>query len=292
MQNNAHEQGIIYTLSRKNTESLSAFLNTQGLKARAYHAGLSTQERRQAFSEFVNDEIDIMAATIAFGMGINKSNICFVVHMSIPKTMEAYYQEMGRAGREGLKSEVLLLYSTQDLVLLGRFIADIENESYRNLAYQKLSLIKKYAFSEGCRHQALSHYFDDEMSKCQTQCDNCLNPDVERSDISEQAKMFLSAIYRTDQRFGQGHIVDVLLGSKNQKVLNSGHQNLSVYGIGSATSRILWKIIGDRLLEIDALMAGEFKVLKLTSIAKKILKSEQTVDIRQSNLQTQIKNIW
>ncbi|SMN12601.1 ATP-dependent DNA helicase RecQ [Bathymodiolus heckerae thiotrophic gill symbiont] len=289
LQNHQNEQGIIYTLSRKNTESLSDFLNAQGLKARAYHAGLPTQERRQAFSDFVNDEIDIMVATIAFGMGIDKSNIRFVVHMSIPKTMEAYYQEMGRAGRDGLKSEVLLLYSTQDLGLLGRFIADIENEEYRNLAYHKLNLIKKYAFSEGCRHQALSHYFDDEMPKCQTQCDNCLNPDVKRSDISKQAKMFLSAIYRTDQRFGQGHIVDVLLGSKNQKVLNSGHQNLSVYGIGSATSRALWKIIGDRLLEIDALMIGEFKVLKLTNIAKNILKSKQTVDIRQSNLQMQNK---
>lgn len=289
LQNHQNEQGIIYTLSRKKTESLSEFLNAQGLKTRAYHAGLPTQDRRQIFSEFVNDEVDIMVATIAFGMGIDKSNIRFVVHMSIPKTMEAYYQEMGRAGRDGLKSEVLLLYSTQDLGLLGRFIADIENEDYRNLAYHKLNLIKKYAFSEGCRHQALSHYFDDEMSKCQTQCDNCLNPDVERSDISEQAKMFLSAVYRTDQRFGQGHIVDVLLGSKNQKVLNSGHQNLSVYGIGNATNRALWKIIGDRLLEIDALMIGEFKVLKLTNIAKNILKSEQTVDIRQSNLQMQNK---
>lgn len=289
LQNHGREQGIIYTLSRKNTESLSAFLSTQGLKACAYHAGLSTGKRRQAFSQFVNDEIDIMVATIAFGMGIDKSNIRFVVHMSIPKTMEAYYQEMGRAGRDGLKSEVLLLYATADLGLLGRFIADIENESYRNLAYQKLNLIKKYAFSEGCRHQALSHYFDDKMPKCRTQCDNCLSPDVERSDISEQAKMFLSAVYRTDQHFGQGHIVDILLGSKNQKVLNSGHQNLSVYGIGSATSRTLWKIIGDRLLEIDALIVGEFKGLKLTNIAKKILKSEQTVDIRQSNLQTQSK---
>jgi len=289
LQMHQNEQGIIYTLSRKNTESLSAFLKEQGLKARAYHAGLSTEERHQAFNEFVNDDIDIMVATIAFGMGIDKSNIRFVVHMSIPKTMEAYYQEMGRAGRDGLPSEVLLLYSTGDLGLLGRFIADIENEDYRNLAYHKLNLIKKYAFSEGCRHQALSHYFDDEMPKCETQCDNCLNPDVERSDISEQAKMFLSTVYRTDQSFGQGHIVDVLLGSKNQKVLNNAHQNLSVYGIGSATNRVIWKIIGDRLLEIDALIIGEFKVLKLTDFAMEIMKSKQTVDIRASNLQTQSK---
>ncbi|CAB9539147.1 ATP-dependent DNA helicase RecQ [uncultured Gammaproteobacteria bacterium] len=289
LKNHTNEQGIIYTLSRKNTESLSAFLSTQGLKVRAYHAGLPTEERRQAFSDFVNDEIDIMVATIAFGMGIDKSNIRFVVHMSIPKTMEAYYQEMGRAGRDGMKSEVLLLYSTADLGLLGRFIADIENEEYRNLAYYKLNLIKKYAFSENCRHQALSHYFDDEMPKCQTQCDNCLNPDVERSDISKQARMFLSAVYRTEQNFGQVHIVDVLLGSKNKKVLNNGHQDLSVYGIGNTTSKALWKIIGDRLLEIDALTVNEFKALRLTNIAMKILKSEQTVDIRSRNLQGNTK---
>lgn len=289
LQNHQNEQGIIYTLSRKNTESLSAFLRQQGLKARAYHAGLSSEERRQAFSDFVNDDIDIMVATIAFGMGIDKSNIRFVVHMSIPKTMEAYYQEMGRAGRDGLPSEVMLLYSTGDLGLLGRFIADIENEDYRNLAYHKLNLIKKYAFSETCRHQALSHYFDDEMPACQTQCDNCLNPDTERSDISEQAKMFLSAVYRTEQGFGQGYVIDVLLGSKNKKVLNNAHQDLSVYGIGSETSRVMWKIIGDRLLEIDALIIGEFKVLKLTDFAMDIMKSKQTVDIRSSNLQTQSK---
>lgn len=289
LQEHQNEQGIIYTLSRKNTEVLSAFLREQGLKSRAYHAGLSSEERHQAFKEFINDDIDIMVATIAFGMGIDKSNIRFVVHMSIPKTMEAYYQEMGRAGRDGLPSEVLLLYSTGDLGLLGRFIADIEDENYRNAAYNKLNLIKKYAFSEGCRHQALSDYFNDKMEACKMQCDNCLNPDTERSDISEQAKMFLSAVYRTEQSFGQMHIIDVLLGSKNQKILNNAHHNLSVYGVGSGINKIEWKIIGDRLLEIDALIIGEFKALKLTNFAMKILKSEQTVDIRTSNLQTQAK---
>ncbi|KAA0439059.1 MAG: RecQ family ATP-dependent DNA helicase, partial [Candidatus Thioglobus sp.] len=287
LQNQQNKQGIIYTLSRKNTESLSAFLREQGFKARAYHAGLSPLDRKQAFSEFVNDEIDIVVATIAFGMGIDKSNIRFVVHMSIPKTMEAYYQEMGRAGRDGLSSEVLLLYSTADLGVLGRFIADIENEDYRNAAYNKLDLIKKYAFSEGCRHQALSNYFEDEMPACQTQCDNCLNPDSERSDISVHAKMFLSAIYRTGQNFGQGHIVDILIGSKNQKILKNEHQDLSVYGIGKSTNKVIWKIISDRLLEIEALKIGEFKALKLTDLALKILKSEQAIDIRASNLQEQ-----
>ena len=285
LENHKQEQGIIYTLSRKNTESLSQFLNKQGLKSCAYHAGLSTQERHQAFNQFVNDEINIMVATIAFGMGIDKSNIRFVVHMSIPKTMEAYYQEMGRAGRDGLQSSVLLLYSTADLGSLWHFITEIEDENYRDLAYQKLDLIKKYAFSENCRHKALSQYFDDDMQPCQSQCDNCLNPDVERRDISEQAKMFLSAVYRTKQSFGQIYIIDVLLGSKNQKVLNNQHQGLSVYGVGADTNRATWKIIGDRLLEINALEIGEFKALKLTNIAKQILTNKQSVDIRSANLQ-------
>ena len=285
LENHKQEQGIIYTLSRKNTESLSQFLNKQGLKSCAYHAGLSTQERHQAFNQFVNDEINIMVATIAFGMGIDKSNIRFVVHMSIPKTMEAYYQEMGRAGRDGLQSSVLLLYSTADLGSLWHFITEIEDENYRDLAYQKLDLIKKYAFSENCRHKALSQYFDDDMQPCKSQCDNCLNPDVERRDISEQAKMFLSAVYRTKQNFGQIYIIDILLGSKNQKVLNNQHQGLSVYGIGADTNRATWKIIGDRLLEINALEIGEFKALKLTNIAKQIFANKQSVDIRSANLQ-------
>lgn len=287
LEKHQQEQGIIYTLSRKNTETLSAFLNASGIKSCSYHAGLSSQNRTEAFNKFANDEIEIMVATIAFGMGIDKSNIRFVVHMSLPKTMEAYYQEMGRAGRDGLASDVLLLYATSDLGKLGSFIADIEDESYKDLAYNKLNLIKKYAFSENCRHKSLSKYFDDKMQNCETNCDNCLNPDTERSDISEQAKMFLSAVYRTKQSFGQTHIIDVLLGSKNQKVLSRSHQDLSVYGIGIKTNKGLWRIIADRLLEIDALIIGEFKELKLTNFATKILKSEQSVDIRKSSMQSQ-----
>ncbi len=291
LQNYQQKQGIVYTLSRKNTEILSTFLNSKGLKSLPYHAGLSTKERNQTFVKFTSEEVDIVVATIAFGMGIDKSNIRFIVHMSLPKTMEAYYQEMGRAGRDGLSSEVLLLYAANDLGMLGSFIAKIENETYRNLAYKKLNLIKQYAFAEGCRHKALSNYFDNEMQNCQTQCDNCTNPKTKRKDISEEVKMFLSTVYRTGQNFGQVHIIDVLLGSKNQKLLKLKHNNLSVYGIGIKISKPLWKIIADRLIEIEALVIGEFRELKLTNIAKKILKSEQKVDIRQSNFQENIKNI-
>ncbi len=280
------QQGIVYTLSRKQTEQNAEFLNQQGFKACAYHAGLSTQARQAAFNAFVNDEIDIMVATIAFGMGIDKSNIRYVVHLSLPKTMEAYYQEMGRAGRDGLPAQVLLLYSTGDLGLLGRFINDIDNPDYRQQAFDKLDTIKKYAFSEKCRHQILGRYFEDEMPTCKTQCDNCLNPDDNREDISELAKMFLSTIYRTKQQFGAGHIIDVLMGSKKHKVLSNQHDKLSVYDIGCDYSKAYWKIIADRLLELDVVSIGEFRALKLTDNAKQILKSNQTVDIRSTNLAT------
>ena len=285
LQNHADESGIIYTLSRKNSETIRDFLLENNYKAISYHAGLSTNDRKDAFNKFVNDDIDIVVATIAFGMGIDKSNIRFVVHLSMPKTIESYYQEMGRAGRDGLESEVLLLYNSSDLGKLSHFLNDIEDEDYRNRAFIKLNLMKKYAFSEQCRHQSLSRYFDDDMPACKDRCDNCADPDQNRSDITKEAQMFLSAIYRTKQLFGQSHIIDVLRGSKNKKVLNNNHNELSVYAIGEDISGSVWRIICDRLLEIDAInIVGEYKSLKITAIGQEILKSQYKVDIRQSHL--------
>ena len=289
--NHQNQSGIIYTLSRKNTEEVSDFLTQNGYKSTAYHAGLGSKQRHTAFEQFVNDDIDIVVATIAFGMGIDKSNIRFVAHLTMPKTMEAYYQEMGRAGRDGLASEVLLLYSGSDLGKLAHFINDIEDETYRNRAFDKLNLMKKYVFSEQCRHQKLSQYFDDDMPACKIQCDNCLDTDSVRTDISQQAQMFLSTVYRSKQQFGQIHIIDILLGSKNQKVLNNKHDKLSVYAIGTETRRDIWRIIADRLLEIQALDINEHKALVLTDIATKILKSSLKVDIRSNHLSMDKKSV-
>ncbi|MBE8163124.1 MAG: DNA helicase RecQ [Bdellovibrionaceae bacterium] len=286
LKNHANEQGIIYTFSRKNTEKLADFLQEKGLKAKAYHAGLSAKERTKVFKQFVIDDIDIIVATIAFGMGIDKSNVRFVVHMSMPKTLEGYYQEIGRAGRDGLNSEALLLYSTADLVLLGKFTAEIEDETYKQVAYKKLNIIKQYSYQESCRHKALSQYFGDEMQDCKIQCDNCLNPDNKRTDISVLSQMFLSAIYRVNQNFGQLHIIDILTGSKNQKVLNNNHDKLSVYNIGSETNKTKWRIIADRLLELEAFYVGvEFNTLQLNKLSMKIMKGEVKVDIRSSHFE-------
>ncbi|SMN11622.1 ATP-dependent DNA helicase RecQ [uncultured Candidatus Thioglobus sp.] len=276
-----NEQGIIYAQSRAKTESLANFLQTHGFQAQAYHAGLSSAERKSTFANFVGEKTDIMVATIAFGMGIDKSDIRFVIHTSIPKTIEAYYQEMGRAGRDGLPSEVLLLYSASDIGVLSRFIEEVEDEDYRRLAFKKLAMVKQYAFSEGCRHQAISRYFDDDIGACETLCDNCNEPDTERRDITELAQKFLSTVYRTKQCFGQNYIVDILRGAKIQKIFNNQHQQLSVYGIGKDISKPQWKMVSDRLLELDIIQVnGEFGGLELGSKADLILKSEQTVDIR------------
>ncbi|WP_348670242.1 DNA helicase RecQ [uncultured Candidatus Thioglobus sp.] len=279
-----NEQGIIYVQSRAKTESLAKFLQEQGFQAQAYHAGLSSEDRKSAFANFVGEKTNIMVATIAFGMGIDKSDIRFVIHTSMPKTIEAYYQEIGRAGRDGISSEVLLLYGTADIGVLSRFIEGAENEDYRNLAFRNLNTVKQYAFSESCRHQALSRYFDENIEPCKTMCDNCNEPDTERKEITELAQKFLSTIYRTEQRFGQNYIIDVLRGSKVQKILNNRHEELSVYGIGQELSKAQWKMVGDRLLELELIqVSGEYGGLVLTNRARVVLKSEESVDMRAVN---------
>lgn len=284
LEKHLNEQGIIYTQSRAKTESLAKFLQDKGLAAQAYHAGLDTQKRKDIFVDFIHEKTDIMVATIAFGMGIDKSDIRFVVHTSIPKTVEAYYQEIGRAGRDGLPSDVLLLYSTADIGQQVRFIEKIENEDYKKLAFKKLNIIKRYAFSEGCRHQALSHYFDDKISPCATLCNNCTEPDTKRQDITELAQKFLSTIYRTEQLFGQNYIIDVLRGSKVQRILDNKHDKLTVYGIGKDCSKPQWKMISDRLLELEIIqVTGEYGSLKLTDKAKPILQSVASIDMRATH---------
>ena len=280
-----NESGIIYVSSRKKAEDLSAHLNMSGYKSLPYHAGLPQHVREQNFKIFVNDNVDIMVATIAFGMGIDKSDIRFVVHMSLPKTQENYYQEIGRAGRDGEDSEVLLLFNSQDMIMQKQFLKDITDEDYAQHLHEKIDKIYKYATSEVCFHKQLAEYFEDTLDECKDRCDNCTTSDDKRQDITKEAQMILSCIYKTGQNFGKNYIIDILRGSQEQKLLANGADKLSVYDIGGHLSKKEWFIILERLMEIKILNTGDFSSLKLTDDAVAILKSQQLVDIKSSRLQ-------
>ena len=278
------EAGIIYTQSRKSTMSVAKFLQTKGFKAKAYHAGLPTQEKNLAFSEFVEDKIEIIVATIAFGMGIDKSNIRFVVHLNLPKSVENYYQEMGRAGRDGLPSTTLLLFGAQDIVTQRRFIEELPQSPYKEHAITKLNNFVRLVKSQECRHKAIAKYFGDTIEPCGNLCDNCLQRDRKEVDITKEAQMLLSAIYRTNQSFGLHYVINILKGSKEQRVLQNKHDSLSVYNIGEHFSKEQWLSVADRLIEIEAIVVGEFKVYKITNLGLKILKGKQELKIDEKRL--------
>ncbi len=283
------ESGIIYVSSRKKAEELSIFLNHAGYRSLAYHAGLPQHIREQNFKIFVNDKVDIMVATIAFGMGIDKSDIRFVVHMSLPKSLENYYQEIGRAGRDSEDSETLLLFNAADMMQHKRFLNDIQDKSYKDHLEVKIDTIYKYATSEICYHKQLANYFHEEQKSCENRCDNCLESDALRQDITKEAQMLLSAIYKTDQNFGKNYIIDILRGSSEQKILSNKADKLSVYNIGTHLSKKEWFVIVERLLELQIITLGDFQTLKLTQDAIAILKSQKLVDIKSSRLQVDKK---
>ena len=281
------ESGIIYTLSRKSTESVAHFLQSKGIEARAYHAGLPTEKKNATYKDFVSDRVQVVVATIAFGMGIDKSNIRFVVHMTMPKTIENYYQEIGRAGRDGLEAETLLLFSAADIVQQKMFIEDLPETAYKQHAFNKLDAMVRLANSENCRHQSIAAYFDDHIDTCVDKCDNCSAPASSKVEITTAARKLLSAVVRTDQRFGLHYVIDILRGSREQRILQNGHDSLSVYGIGEEYSKAQWLTIGDKLLEISALSIGEFKVYTLTPFGAEVLKGMHRIDLKEERLSIQ-----
>ncbi len=273
------QSGIIYCFSRKQVDELAAALAQRGYSARPYHAGLEDAERRRNQEDFIRDDVQIMVATIAFGMGINKPNVRFVIHYDLPKSVEGYYQEIGRAGRDGLPAHCLLLYSYSDVAKLRYFI-DQKAGDERRAATQQLDAIVRYAEDEQtCRRKPLLTYFGESYAtpKCNN-CDNCTAAPPVLADVTIPAQKFLSCVKRTGERFGTGHVVDVLRGSKGERILRLGHDKLSTYGIGADLTEKQWMHLGRQLLQMGYLKQdGEFHTLSLTEKAMDALRKRNPI---------------
>ena len=273
------QSGIIYCFSRRGVDELSAYLKLRGYAVRPYHAGLEDIERRKNQEAFIRDDAQIIVATIAFGMGINKPNVRFVIHFDLPKSIEGYYQEIGRAGRDGLPAHCLLLYSYADVAKLNYFIDQKEGNEKR-VSIEHLNAIVRYAEDERiCRRKPLLNYFGEsyEADNC-SNCDNCTSAPTPLTDITLFAQKFLSCVKRADEKFGAGHIADILLGSKNEKVLRWEHDKLSTYGIGTELTRKQWMHIARQLLSMGYLkQEGEYHTLSLTAKALEALKKRETI---------------
>jgi ATP-dependent DNA helicase RecQ len=273
------QSGIIYCFSRKQVDELASSLAERGFSVRPYHAGLEDDERRRNQEAFIRDDAQIIVATIAFGMGINKPNVRFVLHYDLPKSIEGYYQEIGRAGRDGLPAHCLLLYSYSDVAKLKYFIDQKEGDE-RRVAMEHLDAIVRYAEDESnCRRKPLLNYFGEpyQVANCGN-CDNCTSAPPVLEDITIPAQKFLSCVKRTGERFGAGHIVDVLRGSKGEKVLRWEHDKLSTYGIGMELTEKQWMHLARGLVQSGYLRQdGEFRTLSLTEQAARALRNRTTI---------------
>ena len=274
-----NESGIIYCATRRQTDDLNSVLRRKGYSVRPYHAGLSEKERTENQERFSRDDIRIIVATIAFGMGINKPNVRFVVHYDLPGSIDNYYQEIGRAGRDGLPAHCLLLFGYGDIQKVRFFIGQ-KTEQEQRVANILLSQLMGFAETDLCRRVPLLNYFgeNDVPDRC-GMCDNCRMGEEEKDlvDLTIPAQMFLSCVKRTGEIFGAGHIVDVLRGSSSQKILKFGHEKLSTYGIGTAYSAKQWRHIARQLIQKSLLLYNyEHGSLKLTPKAWGVLRGEET----------------
>lgn len=274
-----HSTGIVYCLSRKKTEEIAEFLCDEGINAAAYHAGIAPEIKTQRQTQFQNDELQVVVATIAFGMGIDKPDVRFVAHMNMPKNIEGYYQETGRAGRDGEPSTAMLFTSGADFSQLARFLED-EPEAQKNVLLNKLRRMADFADAYTCRRKILLQYFDEaNVPDTCGNCDNCLNPS-ERWNATEAAQKFLSTIARLNDRFGLAYIVAILRGSRSQKVAES-HRALSTFGVGKEFNRATWKEIGKQLIQLGYVnqTIGQYPVMELNERSWKVLRGEEPVEL-------------
>ncbi|MFK8029057.1 MAG: DNA helicase RecQ [Gammaproteobacteria bacterium] len=283
--------GIVYCMSRKKTESTAESLVAAGFDALPYHAGLGAELRAHHQKRFLTDEGVIVVATIAFGMGIDKPDVRFVAHMDLPKSMEAYYQETGRAGRDGQPSEAWMIYGLQDVVRLAQMVDESQgSEEHKRSERAKLDALLGWCEVTSCRRQSLLAYFGDIKDEPCGNCDVCQIP-PEVFDGTEAAQKLMSTVYRTGQRFGAVYVLDVLMGKKSDKMSNNGHTELSVFGIGSEYTQAQWRSILRQLLVLGFLKidTGGYGAVQLTEKARPLLRGEIELPLRKDILLTQKK---
>ena len=273
------ESGIIYCLSRASVDSLAHDLRDEGFSALPYHAGLTKDERDKNQELFLNDDVKIIAATIAFGMGIDKSNVRFVVHMDLPKNVESYYQETGRAGRDGLESNALLFFSWGDVVKLKGFAEVENNEQQTEIMLKKLNQMGEYGEMKVCRRKFLLDYFDENLEEDCGKCDNC-DTTFEKFDGTIIAQKALSAVYRTEQRFGLSYLIDFLRGSKSKK-MRLEHLNIKTYGVGADISKNNWYDYFKDLIQQGFLAqtGGQYPTIVLTEKSEDVLLGNAKVEL-------------
>ncbi len=281
------ESGIVYCGSRANSDKLAEVLSNAGIPALAYHAGLDSGVRAKRQEAFIRDDVRVMCATIAFGMGIDKSNVRFVVHWDVPRSLEGYYQETGRAGRDGLPAECAWFFAYGDIARIERFVEE-KPESERPAAREQLERVKRFAYSNDCRRRELLAYFGETYphARCEN-CDNCLQP-RRAYDATTDAQKLLSCIYRVREAHGYGvgiaHVIDVLVGAKTEKVERWYHDRLSTYGIGKDRDRRAWRHLADELLRLGLIAqdAARHNVVSLTDAGKRALVGRTPVEVREA----------
>ena len=277
------DAGIVYCLSRKKVEETARWLCEKGRVALPYHAGLDAETREQNQSRFLREDSVIVVATIAFGMGIDKPDVRFVAHLNLPKSVEAYYQETGRAGRDGLPANAWMSYGLQDVINLRAMMQDSDaDEQHKRVEHHKLEAMLGLAELSTCRRQALLAYFDDELPKACENCDNCLQPPV-TWDATEAAQKALSCVYRTGQRFGVNYVIDVLIGKSSERIERFGHDKQTTFGIGADRTATQWRalfrqLIAKGLLQVDV---GGHGSLMLTELARPILRGDRQLQLRE-----------
>jgi ATP-dependent DNA helicase RecQ len=282
LKKNRNKSGIIYCQSRDAVERVAMRLSKSGFSCLPYHAGLSDDKRTKNQERFIHDDVDIIVATVAFGMGIDKPDVRFVIHYDLPKNLESYYQETGRGGRDGLECECILFFNRGDWHKIRYLIEKKPSKKERDLAFQQLAKIVEYCESTECRRNFLLRYFGEIITEPCNNCDSCFHP-REKIDGTKEAVLMMECVHQTGQRFGMSHVVDVLCGAKTQKVKEARHDRLKCHGSGKHISKTEWKRIGNELIQSGNLgVSGErYPVVKLTGASRKVMAGEMRIELTE-----------